>query len=466
MKRRTLLKAAAAGLISANLPSLSLAMSSADRSANTNGEEHYDYILTAEPAKARIAAGGDSDILGFNGQFPAPVIRAKQGKPLRVMFINKLDEPTTVHWHGIRIANNMDGVPHLTQPPIPAGGRFLYEFTCPDAGTFWYHPHMNSVEQLGKGLVGALIVEEEAPQDYHDVVLGLKDWRLKKDGSYLQLSIPREAFRDGTLGTVATINGLQKPTIDVPAGERLRLRFLNMDSTRVFNLSMRNETAHIIAIDGSPIAVPVPLDVHPTGAGMRLDVGFISPTEIGKEIAIFDMKGRFGVEICRLKTVAPNTKISKKVGIPALPINPIPAPQLDAAESLSFVFEWAGALSPSDASGEVDHNFWLINRRAWSDHSHQNLPEPLAALTLGKSYIFELHNATPHHHPIHLHGLIFTVLESDKKDVTPFHTDTILLEKNERAKIAFVADNPGKWMFHCHVIEHMKTGLMGYITIA
>jgi FtsP/CotA-like multicopper oxidase with cupredoxin domain len=461
MKRRTVIKSGAIGLVSASLPKLTLAMGSAKKARDAE----YDYILTAEPAKARIASGGDSDILGFNGQFPAPIIRAKQGKPLRIMFINKMDEPTTVHWHGIRIENSMDGVPFLTQAPVAAGGSFLYEFTCPDAGTFWYHPHMNSVEQLGKGLVGALIVEEEEPQDYHDVIVGLKDWRLKKDGSYLQLSIPREAFRDGTLGTIATVNGEQKPTIEVPAGERLRLRFLNMDSTRVFNLSLRNPDAQIIAIDGSPIVNPIPLDVHPTGAGMRLDVGIISPEEIGIEIPIFDMKGRFGVEICRLKTVASTSKRSPKIGIPALPENPIPAPQLDGAESLSFVFEWAGALSPSDAKGGVDHNFWLINRRAWSDHSHQDLPEPLAELTLGKSYIFELHNATPHHHPIHLHGLIFTVLESDKKDITPFHTDTILLEKNERAKIAFVADNPGKWMFHCHVIEHMKTGLMGYITI-
>ncbi|CAA0087552.1 Multicopper oxidase MmcO [Zhongshania aliphaticivorans] len=461
MKRRTLLKTAAVSLAGANLPILTLAMSSGENA----GRAEYDYILTAEPAKARIAPNGDSDILGFNGQFPAPLIRAKQGQTLRVMFINKLNEPTTIHWHGIRIENNMDGVPHLTQAPVPAGGTFLYEFTCPDAGTFWYHPHMNSVEQLGKGLVGALIVEETIPQDYHDVIIGLKDWRLNKDGSYLPLSIPREAFRDGTLGTIATVNGQLKPTIDVPAGERLRLRILNMDNTRVFNLSMRNESAQIIAIDGNPIAVPIALDSHPTGAGMRLDLGYISPNEIGAEIPIFDMKGRFGLEICRLKTVPP-TKTSKvKMGIPALPLNPVPAPDLLSAKTLNFAFEWAGALSPSNTKGQVDHNFWLINRRAWSDHSHQDLPDPLAILKLGKSYIFELHNATPHHHPIHLHGLIFTVLESDKKDITPFHTDTILLEKNEHAKIAFVADNPGKWMFHCHVIEHMKTGLMGYITI-
>ncbi|WP_373095520.1 multicopper oxidase family protein, partial [Zhongshania sp.] len=306
--------------------------------------------------------------------------------------------------------------------------------------------------------------ERERP-DYHDVIIGMKDWRLKPDGSYLPLSIPREAARDGTLGTLATVNGEQKPVIEVPAGERLRLRFLNLDNTRVYNLSLRNDEAKVIAIDGSPIAQPYTLDVHPTGAGMRVDAGFISPTEIGVEIPIYDMKGRFGMEICRLKVVAAGKPNQIKTGLPALPANPIPPPQLDKAETLSFVFEWAGAMSPSNKDGQVDHNFWLINRRAWSDHSHQNLPAPLATLALGKTYIFELHNATPHHHPIHLHGLIFTVLESDKRALTPYHSDTILLEKNERAKIAFVADNPGRWMFHCHVIEHMQTGLMGYITI-
>lgn len=462
MKRRTLIKGSATALLASSLPKLSLAMASASKS----GEPHYDYILTAEPATAQLAKSGDTEILGFNGQFPAPVIRAKQGQPLRVKFVNKLDEPSTIHWHGIRLNIAMDGVPYLTQAPVPAGGSFLYEFTCPDAGTFWYHPHMNSVEQLGKGLVGALIVEERERPDYHDVIIGLKDWRLKPDGSYLPLSLPREAARAGTLGTLATVNGEQKPVIDVPAGERLRLRFLNLDNTRVYNLSLRKDDAKVIAIDGSPIAQPYTLTSHATGAGMRLDVGFISPSKTGVEIPIYDMKGRFGIEICRLKTISNDKTTTPKAGVPALPANPIPTPQLDKAETLSFVFEWAGALSPSDKDGQVDHSFWLINRRAWTDHSHQHLPAPLATLTLGKTYIFELHNATPHHHPIHLHGLIFTVLESDKRELTPFHTDTILLEKNERAKIAFVADNPGRWMFHCHVIEHMDTGLMGYITIA
>ena len=107
-----------------------------------------------------------------------------------------------------------------------------------------------------------------------------------------------------------------------------------------------------------------------------------------------------------------------------------------------------------------------MNKRAWEGMMGGNIPEPLATLTLGRTYIFNLKNVTQYHHPIHLHGHTFTVLELDSKKLeTPFHTDTVLLGKNGSAKAAFVADNPGRWMYHCHVIEHMKTGLMGYIEV-
>jgi len=152
--------------------------------------------------------------------------------------------------------------------------------------------------------------------------------------------------------------------------------------------------------------------------------------------------------------------------MPRLPLNPLPQPDLDAAETLKFVFEWEGAISPADEQGKAKHKFWTINRRAWEGMSHNNIPAPLAKLELGKTYIFDLKNNTPHHHPIHIHGVMFKVLKSTKKKIDPFFTDTVLMEKNERVKIAFVADNPGRWMYHCHVIEHMKTGLMGYIEIA
>ncbi len=432
----------------------------------TNPESlDYDYVLSAEPADLEILPGKLTPALGFNGEFPAPVIRAKQGVSIRILFQNKLQQATTIHWHGIRLDIKMDGVPFLSQAPVQPGDSFLYEFVCPDAGTFWFHPHMHSVEQLGKGLVGTLIVEErEAPEFDEELIIGLKDWRLDREGQFLPLSLPRHAARAGTLGTVETINGKIKPRLAAPAGGLVRLRFLNLDSARVYHISLKDVEAHVIAIDGSPVSTPRPLSTHSIGAGMRVDIALRLPAETGKEIKIYDNKGRGYFELCRLIT-SPPQKTLHQTQLKALPANPLPPLDLKNAETLEFQFEWAGALSPVK-KGKVDPTFWTINRRAWEGMSANSIPAPLATVRLGDTVIMKLHNATPHGHPIHMHGIIFTVLSSDKREVDPFHTDTILLERNERATIAFVADNPGRWMFHCHVIEHMKTGLMGYITIA
>lgn len=454
IRRRQLLQFAGAGAALA-APSFTLSMSR---------RPQYDYILTAEETPLNIVSGGTTPGMAFNGQFPAPIIRARQGEPLRIHFINKLKQETTIHWHGIRLDNAMDGVPYLTQLPIKPGETFDYIFTCPDAGTFWYHPHMHSVEQLGKGLVGALIVEEkDQPAFDQEVVLGLKDWRLHADGSFMPLSEPRHAARAGTLGNVATVNGQSLPEILVPANANLRVRILNMDNTRQFSISLGEMPATLLAVDAMPGPHQV-LGTRELGVGMRLDIGVQTPREAGVEIPVYDRKGRFLQKICTLRTTEP-TRQNPPPPLPILPPNPVAEPDLANAETLRFVFEWAGAMTPIKHDGHVNHEFWTINRRAWAGMHTANLPEPLAELSLGKSYIFELYNATPHGHPIHLHGLIFKVIKSDKRAVEPFFTDTILLEKNERAQIAFVADNPGKWMYHCHVIEHMKTGLMGYITI-
>jgi FtsP/CotA-like multicopper oxidase with cupredoxin domain len=149
---------------------------------------------------------------------------------------------------------------------------------------------------------------------------------------------------------------------------------------------------------------------------------------------------------------------------PALPANPIAEPDLAAAETLSFNFEWSGAVAanPADAAPSL----WQINGQAWQGGDHGHASAPIARLRLGRSYRFELRNLTQYQHPIHLHGMTFKVLSSNKRRIVPYFTDTFLLGKNERAQIALVADNPGVWMFHCHVIDHMETGLMAAIEVS
>jgi FtsP/CotA-like multicopper oxidase with cupredoxin domain len=153
------------------------------RTARATPENNVD--IAARPARVRFAGADspDTDVWAYNGTVPGTPLRLKQGEPTRIIVENRLNQVTTVHWHGIRVPNAMDGVPGLTQPPIKPDQSFVYEFTPPDAGTFWYHSHANSLEQLGRGLAGPIIVEEgEPPRVDRDIVWFLQDWRLTEDG--------------------------------------------------------------------------------------------------------------------------------------------------------------------------------------------------------------------------------------------------------------------------------------------
>lgn len=456
------------------LASAMLAGCMPDTRVEQNGK--YDYTLTVEPADLELIPGTRTPGLGFNGMYPHPPLRAKQGKPVTIRVINKLNQPTTIHWHGIRLDITMDGVPFLSQKPIMPGETFIYEFTPPDAGTFWFHPHINSIEQLGKGLVGLLIVDEAESDSFSanefaaDIPLMLKNWHLNDDGSFKPLTTPRNAARMGTAGNYATVNGVNQPEIKVPAGGWLRLRFANVDNTLVYKLRVKDYPAYIISIDANPLAEPVPLDTYSIGAGMRVDIALLAP-EAGQEVIVENGKGKRSYKpLLKLRSQTQaqvqTQHIKATASRPPLPPpNPLSEPDLANAERLHFNFEWEGAVTPADSNGKSMPKFWAINRIPWSGMSADNIPEPLATLQLGKSYIFDLQNSTPHRHPIHIHGIMFKVIRSNQKQIDPFFTDTVSMEKNERVQIAFVADNPGSWMYHCHVIEHMKTGLMGYITI-
>ena len=449
MDRRQFLKTSSALLTLAAMPNILLATPS----------EGFDYELIVAPADVRIAPDGNTPAWCFNGHFPAPVIRAKQHQPVRIRVVNKLSEPTTIHWHGLRIPIEMDGVPFLSQAPIMPGETFDYEFTPPDAGTFWYHPHMNSVEQLGKGLVGAFIVDEADDPDFDaDVVMGLKNWHIRDDGSFTALTTPRNAFRMGTPGRLMTVNGKVAPTYYIPTGGAIRARLVNIDNTLTYNINGDGSDLTIVTVDGNPIATPRPLKQHLMGPGMRLDLGFIAPDEADRIVTLYHKHE----VLVRFKTVGES---KQRQALPRLPLNPIPTPNLDNAETIQFAFEWDASINPVKKDGKVNYRFWTINRKAWDGMSAKHIPEPLATLERGKTYIFELANLTQYHHPIHLHGHTFTVLDSNKQRIEPFHSDTVLLGQNETARIAFVADNPGRWMYHCHVIEHLKTGLMGYIEV-
>lgn len=239
--------------------------------------------LTAGKATIPMVGEGypETNVWAFNDQVPGPVIRARQGERLEVAVNNALSEPTTVHWHGLRVPIGMDGVPSLSQPPIEPGKTFTYDFELKDAGTYWYHPHINSSEQVGRGLHGALIVEETNPPEVdRELLWVLDDWRLDEEAAIVPFGNMHDASHNGRIGNSATINGAIRDVEPVRAGERIRLRLINVANARTFGLEFRDLDPWVMAFDGQPVEPHRLGDQSLTlGAGMRADL-------------IIDMTGR------------------------------------------------------------------------------------------------------------------------------------------------------------------------------
>jgi len=418
----------------------------------------HDYELIAAPLDLELVPGHKTPAWGYGGQAPGLELRCRQGERLRVRFINKLDVQSTIHWHGIRLPLEMDGVPYVSQAPVLPGEYFDYDFICHDAGSFWYHPHTTSAEQLGRGLVGPLIVEEREPTGFrHERTLSLKTWHIDEQGAFSEFLVPRQAAREGTRGRLTTINGEPNPTLELPAGQVVRLRLINVDNTITYRLNLPGSEARIYALDGNPVQ-PRPLGKeYWLGPGMRIDLALKVPAA-GQELSL-----RNGpLRLATLKGIAGAETAGDWP--PPLPANPIAEPDLARAETLRFNFEWAAMLSGNIERGG-SYKYWQINGQAWDINDKTCAERPIATLKKDDHYIFVLRNMAQYQHPIHLHGMTFKVLSSDRRKIIPYFTDTYLLGKNETARIAFVADNPGVWMFHCHVIDHMETGLMAAIEV-
>ena len=408
-----------------------------------------------------------------------PVIRVPRGAALSVNFRNDLPgEHSTIHWHGIRLANAMDGVPGITQKPVRQGETFTYAFTPPDAGTFFFHPHCNEAAQAGQGLAGILIVDGDAPDRFDgDIILAAKDWRLNPDGGFSAFTTVKGASRAGTFGAVRSVNGVPRVVRPVPAVADLRVRLLNLDSTRIMEIGLEGAEAFVIAIDGNAVA-PFALDTWRMGPAMRLDIALRTPAA-GGTVQIHDY-GAAGIHTLAVLESEGAPKRSGDFMPAALLASAIPEPDTAGAEGQAYVFGAASdsiasfieTLPPDDPLAAVildalctgSDTFWSINKLSWPKDGHDRVPPPLARLVAGRTYRFTLQNATPHSHPIHLHGHAFKVLGSTRRPLPAHFADTVLIAPKERIDIAFVA-RQGDWMFHCHILEHLETGMMGYLRI-
>jgi FtsP/CotA-like multicopper oxidase with cupredoxin domain len=449
-----------------------------------------NYHLVAGSGRTHLVGAPypETAVWSYNSAVPGPEIRVRQGARLRIKVENQLAEETTVHWHGLRVPNAMDGVPHLTQQPIAPGEAFVYEFDVPDAGTYWYHPHQRSFEQVGRGLYGPLIVEEREPMRVdRDVTWVLDDWRLLQDA---QISDDFGNFMDsshnGQVGNTVTVNGRILESFPVRAGERVRLRLINAANARIFGLEFDGHLPRVIALDGQPVEPHEPEGGRIVlGPAMRADLVIDMSGSPGARFGVTDAFYR-GLEYRLLDLVyedTPPVRVHPLDEPIALPANTMPEPDLAEAQRQEVTFD-GGMMSRMMGGGgmsgmthgrmmegmmgglmrEAQHaGIWAINGVAVTG----DVMEPFLNLRHRRSYIIAMHNHTAWHHPMHLHGHAFRVIARDGR--TTRHRewqDTVLMAPHESVDIALLADNPGDWMFHCHILEHQAAGMMGVIRVA
>jgi FtsP/CotA-like multicopper oxidase with cupredoxin domain len=467
-RRRFLVGSACAGLLAAVPGPVRRAAASAVT----------EYTLKLAPGLARIAPSPhpETAVWAFNGSVPGPEIRVRQGETLRVTVENGLAEETTIHWHGLRIPHAMDGVPHLTQKPIAPGGRFVYEFAVPDAGTYWYHPHQRSSEQVGRGLYGPLIVEEPGPVAVdRDLTWVLDDWRLTEtaeiQGNFGNMM---DASHNGRIGNTVTLNGTIPDRFTVRGGERIRLRLINAANARVFGLEFTGHEPKVIAIDGQPVQ-PHPPDGGRVvlGPAMRTDLIIDMTGKSGESFSVRD--GYYRNNHYRLLDLAYGAEPLRD-GPPTTPIaltaNPLPEPDIAGALRHEVVFAGGmmGAMTTAMMGGRsVGMRDLMQNGLAWTVNgvaATGHVLDPMVTVERGRTCVLVLKNDTAWEHPMHLHGHSFRVLSRKGAAVVykPWQ-DTVLVGPEEKVEVAFVADNPGDWMFHCHILEHQEAGMSAILRV-
>ena len=438
-------------------------------------------LLQAGPSEAALmdAPGRMTPVWTYNAHTPGPTLRVRRGATLRVTLQNNLAQPTSIHWHGIRIDNAMDGVVGLTQDAVPPGGEFDYEFQVPDAGTFWYHPHHRTWEQMARGLYGMLIVEEDAPPAFdRELNFIADDWRLDNAGQIEAKSFGSlmDWAHQGRLGNWFTVNGRSEAEFVVRAGERLRLRCANVANARilVFDFSRAFPNAHVIAVDGQPID-PSLIDAGGLvlAPAQRADLMLDITGKPGQIIPIHVLTRRERIAVARFRiSHQPPLRDGRHRDPVRLPGNPLASGlNVTGGQTIPLIMEGGamGSLRQAIYQGKLlDIRELARSGKVWAFNAIVGKPlQPLARIARGRTAIIDMVNKTAWPHAMHLHGHHFKVVERDgvSNADAPWR-DTELVRRNEQVKIAFVADNPGKWLFHCHMLEHQAAGMLTWIEVA
>lgn len=404
--------------------------------------------LTAAPATHSITDWRTGEVrtvegYAYNGTVPGPTIRAKVGDTVIVDVENTLDVPTTVHWHGLDVPVEMDGVPWM-RDPVGAGETHTYTFTVESPLTAWYHPHFDTVHQVDRGLYGVFVVEDPSePAVDQDVVVVLDDWAETQGDA---------AYADAIHGAHGlegwwTANGVVDPALPVVGGETLRLRLLNASNHGYVDLHMAG--AELLARDQGLLPAREEVDGEVVGPGDRVEL-LVRPAE--SDLGLMDAPYSLNGGTVHGEPVA---RLSLPITEPAAPAGALgwawseEAPTADPGHT-DIVWTFQGSIHGDD---------WMISGERFPDVTVPEVP-------LGEELIVEVRNLSATEHPFHQHGAHFEVLSID--GIAPPRRqveDTVNIPLFGLARLRMVPTRPGDWMSHCHILPHADGGMMTVLRV-
>ncbi|MEK9536321.1 MAG: multicopper oxidase family protein [Aquiluna sp.] len=483
VSRRALLGAGTAGLATVALASCTKSDLSPSQSAKLQDAidqvesgrfssgiaRRYDLIANT----ATVSALGASITTSvFGDQIVGPEIRAGFGDQVSVITDNRLAKPTSVHFHGLALKNNADGVPMLTQDHIPTGNQFEQSFKAPHPGTYWYHSHTGL--QQDEGLMGPLVIEDpNEPLSYDEEwVVFIDDWSVgfgntpEENLAWLKENSTGGHGGMGMMGGASSgayglgasdlqyphflINGRlpNNPELKIfKPGTKVRLRIINGGSDTAFAVYFENHDLEIVASDGFPV-VPMAGSSVLLGMGERYDA-LVTIGEGGGNLVAMPI-GKAGAPA--VATVGTGISTPQFKGA-SLPSNPIEASQLQAADGYALEAEPTYKFDLS-LQGSMSGYKWAINGA--SDYFSKAL-----SVKQGDSFILRFTNNSMMFHPMHLHGHTFQVTASNGSYISNGpRKDTLIVKPMEIAEVLVHADNPGLWALHCHNSYHMEAGMM------
>jgi FtsP/CotA-like multicopper oxidase with cupredoxin domain len=399
--------------------------------------------LRAGVSDAQWVDGDKTEVWAYNDVVPGPVVQARVGDTVRVVFENDLPEETTIHWHGLRISDDMDGVPAI-QDPVQPGETFTYEFVVPDAGSFWYHPHVRAHEQVERGLYGTLVVHEAEPVDIPERYFVLDDvWLDGSDIADFTMSHPEQMH--GRHGNVLLVNGSTEPLQDTvaPASPE-RWRVVNTANARTMWVGVTGADWRIVAIDGTLLPEPVEVERAVLPVGQRLDLEVVPHAD---------------AEAAALQIELPSGS--------SWSAYPMFEASIEGEPGDGGFVDWDAPALPEvhDATQEVALNLnvrgggsdikWIINGDQYGEHDDITVDGHTPS-------VIEIVDRSGAEHPFHLHGQFFQVLDRDGEQIDEDGglRDTILVGPRETLRLYTEFDNPGRWMSHCHILEHAELGMM------